>query len=150
MYYTHLEDYIYELFTSIKVMKPQDLDMHSIARKLGVTILYKKKVLRYDNEIHLNRGTKRQEWQDFGHEIGHYLRHCGCHFNMHYLFRNLQEYQATYFAYHFCVPTFMLEKLSIYSASDIMYLFNVEQDFALRRLEMYQNKKFYSEKLVFA
>lgn len=59
---------------------------------------------------------------------------------MHRLFIDLQEYQAAYFAYHFSIPTFMLEDLKEVSACEIMNLFNVEEEFALRRLEMYQNK----------
>ncbi|API92465.1 MULTISPECIES: ImmA/IrrE family metallo-endopeptidase [unclassified Virgibacillus] len=139
--YTHLEDYIYELYTSIGIKNPADLDKQIIAKKLGVDIIYEEdKLFRFDNEISLIRNTERQEWMDFGHEIGHYLRHCGCQLNMHPLFIDLQEWQANNFAYHFCVPTFMLDKLYNYKIFDIMQLVNVDYDFVYRRLEMYTNK----------
>lgn len=139
--YTHLEDAIYKLYTSIDVRSPADLDMHLIAKKIGVIITYEKnKFFRWNNEIHLKVGSKVNEWMAFGHEIGHYCLHVGIQLIMHPLFRQLQEYQADHFAYHFCVPTFMLENLEEVNIDVIMNLFNVDYDFALRRIEMYQSK----------
>lgn len=84
--------------------------------------------------------TKQQQWQKFGHEVCHYLIHCGQQLNMYYLFRDLQENQANYFAYHFCIPTFMLEDLKEVTVYEVMNLFNVEYEFAFKRLEMYERK----------
>ncbi|WP_188725888.1 ImmA/IrrE family metallo-endopeptidase [Lentibacillus populi] len=115
--------------------------MHTIANKLGLEISYdEEKIFYCDNEINLKRSTKMQEWFDFVHELCHYLRHCGSQINMHPLFRQLQEYQADYFTYHFCIPTFMLDNLFNYTIYDIMILFNVDYEFAFKRLEMYKNK----------
>ncbi|MEK4150034.1 ImmA/IrrE family metallo-endopeptidase [Robertmurraya sp. FSL W8-0741] len=141
--YTHLEDYIFDLYTSIGVYTPADLDMHTIAKKIGVKISYKSKPFRFDNEIILNEGTKCEEWMDFGHETSHYLRHCGNQLSMPKLFIDLQECQATHFAYHFCVPTFMLDNLRVRNVYEVMNLFNVDFDFALKRLEMYKNRQYY-------
>ncbi len=138
--YSHIEEYIYELYTSIGVENPWDIDMILIAKKLGVEVIYKEKPFRFDNEIILVRGDKSEEWMEFGHEICHFLRHCGSQLDMHPLFIDLQEYQANYFSYHFCVPTFMLDKLFNYTIYDVMNLFNVEFEFASKRLEMYKNK----------
>src|SRR5690606_40765347 len=109
---------------------------------LGVKIIYKQRALRLDNEVLLTNGTASEEWIEFGHEICHFLRHVGNQLIMHTLFRQLQEYQANYFAYHFCIPTFMLDKLFNYTIYDVMNLFNVDYDFASKRLEMYKNKFF--------
>ncbi|MEN2466723.1 ImmA/IrrE family metallo-endopeptidase [Ornithinibacillus sp. JPR2-1] len=142
--YSHLEDFIHQLLLSIQVTKPEHLEMHSIARKLGVKITYEEnKVFRCENEINLTKSTRTKEWYDFAHELCHYLRHCGNQLVMHPLFRQLQEYQANHFVYHFCVPTFMLEKIPYLTASIISQKFNVEFDFALRRLEMHQNSRRY-------
>ncbi|WP_226895212.1 ImmA/IrrE family metallo-endopeptidase [Oceanobacillus oncorhynchi] len=139
--YSHLEDYIYELYLGIGITEPKELDLQIVAKKLSVEILDKKKTYMFEDEIFLEPGTDRERWMNFGHEICHYLRHCGNQLNMHQLFINLQEYQADYFAYHFCVPTFMLEVLKVNCVADIMKHFNVDCEFALRRLEMYENKQ---------
>ncbi|WP_368532778.1 ImmA/IrrE family metallo-endopeptidase [Cytobacillus horneckiae] len=123
--------------------KPEDLDMHTIAKKLGIQIVYKKKSFRFNNEIVLTKGTQQEEWMLFGHETTHYIRHCGNQLNMHPLFRDLQEFQANHFAYHFCVPTFMLEEIKGVTVHDIMNQFNVDFEFALNRLEMFKNKLFF-------
>lgn len=67
---------------------------------------------------------------------------------MHPMFIDLQEWQANHFAYHFCVPTFMLEDLEEVTIYEIMNLFNVCYDFASKRIEMYQNKLLYSKHII--
>lgn len=143
--YTHLEDYIFRIFSSIGVKQPKDLDMHTIAQKLGVEIVYRNKAFRIYDEIVLFRSNSRQEWQLFGHEVCHFLRHSGNQLLMNQLFVDLQEWQASHFAYHFCVPTFMLDKLVIHNVYDIVKQFNVDYEFAMKRLEMYQNKQYLRE-----
>lgn len=143
--YTHLEDYIYDLYKSIGITTPEQLDMLQIARKLGVEIIYRKTIFRFENEIILVPGTTKEEWMDFGHELCHYLRHCGNQANLHPLFIELQEWQAENFTMHFCVPTFMLRKLKLpYNRQAAIYLisstFNVDLAFAEKRLNRYINK----------
>lgn len=124
----------------MKISEPHQLSCAEIAQKLGIKLHYGCFSLRYANYIVLKKSTKQKEWQTFGHEVGHYLRHHGNQLNMHPLFADLQEYQANYFAYHFCVPTFMLDNLKEVNADVIARDFNVEFEFALRRIEIYQNK----------
>ncbi|HLS10432.1 ImmA/IrrE family metallo-endopeptidase [Lentibacillus sp.] len=128
------------LYRYLNISHPNQLDINKIANKLNLTIHYGSTSFRIDNELVIKRSTKQKEWQLFGHEVGHYLIHVGNHYFMHYLFRDLQEWQANLFAYHFCVPTFMLDNLYKIIASDIMNLFNVEFEFARKRLEMYERK----------
>ena len=116
--------------------------MYVIAKKLGLEIIYdENKIFYFGNEISLERGTKMQEWLDFAHEVCHHLRHAGIQISMHPLFIDLQENQANYFVYHFCVPTFMLDDLKEVNVDVIMCEFNVEVEFALRRLEIYENRR---------
>lgn len=138
--YSYTESYIYYLFKSIKIDGPYDLDMEIIADKLGAKIVYKDKPFYFDNEILMEQGTKRQEWMLFGHEMSHYLQHSGNQLAMHPLQVDHQENQANYFSYHFCVPTFMLERLKGVDIHVITRLFNVDYEFAYRRLEMYQSE----------
>lgn len=135
-----MEDYIFKLYKSLSIERPDQLIKEDIAKKLDLEICYRRSGVRYNGCIVLVRSTKRNEWMQFGHETGHSALHVGSQLNMHPLFRQLQEYQANYFAYHFCVPTFMLDNLKEVSIRGIMNLFNVDYDFACKRLEMYQSK----------
>lgn len=139
MHYSHLEDYIREFYQSIEITKPEQLNCADIAQKTGVSLRFSKFSLRYKNYIIIKRSTKQKEWQDFGHEFGHYLWHEGNHLNMVPMFRDYQEWKADLFAYHFCVPTFMLQDVDK-SVENVMDTFSVEYKFAHRRLKMYHNK----------
>lgn len=126
----------------MSISQPEQIDIDHIAEKLKVNIYYADVSFRFRNNIFIQKSTKQREWQLFGHEIAHYLLHSGSQLNMYYLFRDLQEYQANHFAYHFCVPTFMLDNLKEVNTDVIMDNFNVEFEFALKRLDMYQWKVF--------
>ena len=95
------------------------------------------------NAIFLDSRISAQgQWQDFCHELGHLLLHVGDQINMPPLFRQYQEFKANNFMYHACVPTFMLDSLSIknmttYNIHKIQTLFNVEYEFAQQRLNQY-------------
>lgn len=147
--YSHLEDFIYNLYKSIGITNPSDLNMPLIAKELGVEITYKENAFRFDNEIILVRGTKREEWMEFGHEICHFLRHSGNQLNMHRLFVRLQEWQAESFMYHFCVPTFMLRTLDLprdrrKAIWEIQKAFSVSYEFAEIRLEKFTQQRAYA------
>ncbi len=144
--YTYIEKYIKELYTSLSISSPKQLDIKVIAKKVGIKLSYGISTFRDGNDIMLQRSTRQREWQLFGHELCHFLRHCGHQLNMHQLFVDLQENQANYFAYHFCVPTFMLRNFEFSSYYDraihqIAHSFNVTTKFAKTRLDMYQNKQ---------
>ncbi len=144
--YTYIENYIKELYTSLSISSPKQLDIKVIAKKLDIKLSYGISTFRDGNDIMLQRSTRQREWQLFGHELCHYLRHCGHQLNMHRLFVDLQENQANYFAYHFCVPTFMLRNFEFSSYYDraihqIAHSFNVTTKFAKTRLDMYENKQ---------
>lgn len=124
----------------MRVSHPGQLEMSYLAKLLNLNVYYGSTAFSINNNIVIMKSNEQKEWQLFGHEVGHYLRHTGNHLVMHPLFMDFQEYQATNFAYHFCVPTFMLEKMQPLSVYDVINLFNVEYDFAYRRLEMYERK----------
>ncbi|WP_342505909.1 ImmA/IrrE family metallo-endopeptidase [Sporosarcina sp. FSL K6-2383] len=147
--YSLLEDYIYDLYKSIGITKPSEMNMLLIAKELNVEIVYKENSFRFDNEIILVRGTAREEWMEFGHEICHFLRHSGNQLNMHPLFMRLQEWQAESFMYHFCVPTFMLRDLDLprnrkKAIWEIQKAFNVSYEFAEIRLEKFTQQHAYA------
>ena len=142
--YSHLEDYIYNLYTSIGITNPKQLDPKIIAPLLGINLIY----LPCDstntgNVIFLDsRLPKEEQWQEFGHELCHSTLHSGNQTKSIPLFREYQEWKANSFALHFCIPTFMLNKITLpldkeMAIIKIQLLFNVDYDFASRRLDHY-------------
>lgn len=156
MYYmTHTEDFVKEMYTKINILKPLELDFRHIAARLGIKVFYwtESSQAVFNNELSyilLNENLSiPEQWQDFGHELCHVLLHTG---NQNYLtqsFREYQEAKANYFMYHACVPSFMLMEIDAasLSAQYIARHFNVVEDFARRRLEMFMNKKMFHEHL---
>lgn len=143
-YYTHLEDYIKNLYLNIGIVKPEQIDINTIATRLRIkVILVPFNSMRANNVICINERTSKEErWQQFGHELCHVLWHCGNQFGIPYFFREYQEWKANNFALHFCVPTFMLDELKLdyeyYKAIyQIQDTFNVDEEFAKKRLDNY-------------
>jgi|SRR5690625_936591 len=140
------ELFVKHFYYALNTYFPNQLSIEKISQKLNLSIIYwpyTSEITHYNGiyKMFINENlNKKQQWQDFGHEIGHFLLHEGNQTNMYRLFLGFQEKQADYFAYHFCVPTFMLMELKEVTIYDLMNLFNVEYDFAFRRLEMYRSK----------
>ncbi|UPW82367.1 ImmA/IrrE family metallo-endopeptidase [Lysinibacillus sp. Ag94] len=147
--YTHLEDYIRELYTEIGVTKPKHLDPRIIAPRLGFIVIYLPcESVSYDNIIYIDsRLSEEEQWQEFCHELGHVLSHSGNQTKTHYLFREYQEWKANNFAFQACVPTFMLNNINLpknkkEAIITICILFKVDYEFAKKRLDHYLNNHF--------
>jgi Zn-dependent peptidase ImmA (M78 family) len=144
---TLLEDWIKSFYSNIGIYHPRQLDLHSIANRLGYTVIYRDISSRiYDNEVILDQRLSEQEqWQEFAHELCHVERHAGNQLIMTKQFIELQEFQANLFAFHFCIPTFMLLRLQLpENRKQAMYylanLFNVTLDFSDRRIDLFKNR----------
>jgi len=140
------ERYIQKLFLSLGINCISQLNIKELSNKLNLDVLfwnYGSELAYYNGcfKVFINNNQSMQcMWQDFGHEMYHYFYD---ETNYNYLketYATYGESKADYFAYHFCVPTFMLMQLKEVSVYVITNLFNVEYDFAFRRLEMYQSK----------
>lgn len=151
-YTTHTEDFIREFYTQMGILTPQQLNFQTIAIQLEIRLYYwpdKSQALFLKNHayIFLNEKLKdQQQWQDFCHELAHVLLHSGHQGRMSPLFREYQENKANNFMYHACVPSFMLDELeqsdaSAFTVQHVQQLFNVEYDFAVKRLEQYISNK---------
>ncbi|UXJ70795.1 ImmA/IrrE family metallo-endopeptidase [Lysinibacillus fusiformis] len=147
-YKTHTENLIYELYNQLNIFIPEQLDFQAIAIQLGIQVYYwpdqsQALFLKKRSYIFVNEQlTKQQLWQDFCHELGHVLLHTGHQGRMSPLYREYQENKANHFMYHACVPSFMLDEIEPYNLT-VEYVqeqFNVEYDFALKRLEQYLSK----------
>ncbi|MBB6449751.1 hypothetical protein HNR44_001729 [Geomicrobium halophilum] len=124
----------------MNITSPGQLKIKPIADRLGIRLYFGKTNMRFYNYIVIQKSNAQKEWQDFGHEVTHHLIHAGNQIYMHPLFKQLQEYQANYFAYHFCAPTFMINDLSEVSPHILATHFCLEHEFAWQRFRMYQNK----------
>jgi len=140
------ELYVKTFYESIGLVDPNELTIEAISEKINLEVIYwqySSEITNYfgDFKMFINENLcQRQQWQDFGHEMKHFLFDRGNPLILRESFVGYCETKADYFAYHFCVPTFMLANLRGVNVYGVMNLFNVEFDFALRRMEMYKNK----------
>ncbi len=140
------EALITHFYKSIDLIDVSLLSITTITERLDIMLHYWK----YPSSIANYRGkwcvcideniNDCRQWQSFGHEMGHYFNDETTYALLNESYAAYGETKADYFAYHFCVPTFMLQQLKEVSVYDVMELFNVEFDFAMRRLEMYRSK----------
>lgn len=146
---TIIEDWVKNFYYSIDIYQPRQLDLEEIAARLGILVHYKNFSSRvYSGEIILdNRLSLQEQWEDFGHELCHVLRHYGNQTYMTISFLDHQEAQANNFALHFCVPTFMLLRNEIINYLNIedgiefvTETFNVTENFAKKRLMHFRNQ----------
>lgn len=151
-YTTHTANFIKDLYTRMGILSPLQLNFQSIAMQLGIQLFYwpDKSQALFLNEhayIFLNEElTNQQQWQDFCHELAHVLLHNGHQGRMSSLFREYQENKANNFMYHACIPSFMLDESEHCDASNltvqyVQQLFNVEYDFAVKRMNQYISNK---------
>src|SRR5690625_2621592 len=141
-----IEKFVMRFYHAIDVHEPFLLSKEMIVDHLGIKLIYWKNtssIARYKGNYYLflnENLTGQRQWQEFGHEMSHYFFDQQDKRLMYSSFIDYIETKADYFAYHFCVPTFMLYNLKGVDVYDVMELFNVEFDFALKRLEIYRNK----------
>ncbi|WP_083509328.1 ImmA/IrrE family metallo-endopeptidase [Geobacillus zalihae] len=149
--FTPLEQYIRELYEHLAIRSPHQLDMIDIAAKLSVWLHFadiRSTAIGRNGAYSIiidRRLTRQQQWQEFGHELGHVLRHAGNQMLLPPSLVQLQEAQATNFALHFCVPTFMLLELELpHTEKEIIYVlsetFGVEPLFAKRRWDRFKEQ----------
>lgn len=150
---TILEEDIQKLYTNLSIIIAEEINMYSIAEAFDIWIHYRNQSSEMQcinglYSIILNENLSfAGMWQDFGHELGHVVKHVGKQHALSRTFRDLQESQANNFMYHFCVPTFMLLNYKINDFLNvkagipfIAETFNVTLVFAERRLIMFKNQ----------
>ena len=148
---SRIEEYIQDFMYQMEITDPKDLCITSIANHMDIEIHFKSGrssmiLIKGEYHITINQNiSQAKQWEDFGHELGHVLRHVG---NQRFLssgFRGYQESQAENFMYHFCVPTFMIDQMEFESTEQetilkIAETFNVTIPFAVKRFDMYKRK----------
>lgn len=76
---THLDDWIESFYRKINILNPCELDFIDISKRIGIRLEFLKMSSRYYNGVIIidNRLSPQGQWQDFGHELCHALRHEG-------------------------------------------------------------------------
>ncbi|MGF9965363.1 ImmA/IrrE family metallo-endopeptidase [Bacillus rhizoplanae] len=150
-YTTQLEDYIQNLYQSLYIFVPEQMDMMKIAKKLNIWLYFApigSCAMERNGLASIvldDRKSPQEQFEDFGHEMAHLLFHSGNQLSMPKMFLDYQEAKAQNFAMHFCIPTFMLQKLPLPSIrSEAIYLlsntFNVTVELANRHLIHYEEQ----------
>lgn len=148
---TPLENDIKNLYLSMGIQRPDQVDMDDIAFKLDIWIhewKFKSRARSFKGMHSIlldSRISDQEKWQDFGHELCHILNHEGNQINMPPAFLEFQEVKANNFAMHFCVPTFMILDAGIpctwnQATLFVMETFNVTESFARKRLLHFNNQ----------
>lgn len=142
--YNLTEEYVKKMYNSIGIYWPHQLDMESIASRLGAMLIFLPyRSMTMKNAILIDdRLTDCQKWQEFGHELCHVEWHDGNQRVLPSSYLEYQEWKADNFAYHACVPTFMLDRMSLpRSEAKAIYMiqetFKVDYHFAKKRLNHY-------------
>src|SRR5690554_4118711 len=117
--FTSLEDWIQSFYHAINIKQPQDLDIISIASHHNIWLYYfpvTSHAIEREGMASIvldERLSIQQQWEEFGHEMCHILRHSGNQLQLSNSLIEFQESNANNFAMHFCIPSFMLVQLTI-------------------------------------
>lgn len=148
---TPLEQEVRGIYHSFCIYRPDQIDMHDLAHKMDIWL----HTAPMDSKARCWRGmksmvidsrkTEPEQWEDFGHEIGHLRYHAGSQLMIREDLVEYQETKANNFALHFCAPTFMLLDSGIpctwaEAMLFVMETFNVTERFAKKRLEHFNNQ----------
>lgn len=142
--YNNLEEYVTKLLNRINIYQPHHMTIEKVYSRLGLSVHY----IPHDSmviagKIFLdNRKNDAALWQDFGHELCHALWHAGDQAFIPFSMREYQEWKAENFAQHLCMPTFMLNSITLPNNEKeavwlLMETFGVEYWFAEKRLRQY-------------
>ncbi|WP_404407648.1 ImmA/IrrE family metallo-endopeptidase [Jeotgalibacillus malaysiensis] len=149
---SHLEDYVQEMYESINIIKPEQLNMETIASGLGVSLILEETNSRCmdtygDCFIFIDsRLSEQQQFEEFCHELCHAMWHMGTQRNMPLPYMLYQEWKAEGFMLQAAVPSFMLEP--VISKADykheavalISKTFGITEDTAFKRLNQHLSK----------
>jgi len=149
--FSTLEAFIKKFYQDIGIYHPHQLDIESIAGRIGKNVNYYEGSSMYAfNQFFLNQDLIDSKlWEDFGHEMCHALWHSGNQRLLFPSFIQYQEWRANNFMYEFCVPEFMLRKFMSepedHPINIIIENFRVSPEFARIRYERYMMKLYHQQ-----
>lgn len=150
-----MEKFIEGIYNKINMNKPKMLQHDRIKLDISNHLKIHKYYYVMSSEINnlsgrwhifLNENdSKEQNWQNFGKLLGYYFYN---EINPKRLSIDREidfDNQFSNFAYHFCIPTFLLEQIPLDNVESpeklISIIFNVQEDFAYERLLLHRASK---------
>lgn len=142
----HLENLIQNLYQTMSIGHPDGMDIEMMADKMNidlffwgeetVTVYYRGKCRIFLNE----RLSCCRQKQEFACQILRILRRQGTNFAPNVEEAHCQKMKESVFAKHFCVPSFMLKKMTLPSDRPkavqlISQVFHVDSQMAADRLD---------------
>jgi Zn-dependent peptidase ImmA (M78 family) len=84
--------------------------------------------------MYIKQDEGAKMWEDFTHELGHYMLHETDQRNMADLFNQKQENEADKFSLIFRMPQNEIEEYELFTENEIMTFFDVGHSIARKRL----------------
>jgi hypothetical protein len=139
---TRLEQYVSELFKKIHIYEPSQISKRFIAEKLGIYLDFSEhKPVAYEDYdfkyINIYKySTKKEQREQFYHELTHLLRHAGNQLELPNLMVEWQEWDCKNFMLYAAIPYNMINYVYEYDGN-IKYLsdlFGVTENLIVQRL----------------
>lgn len=121
-----------------------EFSVDGISSYLGIFVMYNEHIscyLEYRNHsfIYIKKDDPRKMWEDFTHELGHYLLHDTDQRTTNNMMNYKQENEANKFSILFRMPQQIIESYELFSEQDLMTFFNEMRSAARQRLTLLYN-----------
>lgn len=141
-----IENKVNDLISELTI-NDVDFTMEGIADFLGVFLMINSKMscyMEHKNQsiICIQKNDPDRMWEDFTHELGHYILHDTNQTETNELLNYKQEKEADKFALLFQMPQQLIEDYELFSERDLSAFFNIHLNQARKRLEMLYNYYF--------
>jgi len=149
---TPLEQWIQDLYLRLKITEPAQLNILNLANRMNVWIYFRSvasKALEINGQYSINidrRLNKREQYEEFLHELCHLLRHSGNQTILPVQFSEKQEQEAQHFILYAAVPYSMFIQLELPEmqrdiADLLVQEFGITHAIANKRIEQIQQRK---------
>lgn len=147
-----VEQWVSDTFIRAGLLYPSELRADKICRAFGIEFsghfgIAGSKFINHEPFIVVDkRLNEPEQHEQFLHELGHLLRHCGDQCHMPQSFREYQEWDANLFAMYAAVPFHMIDFSKPYTIQSIMEEFTVTAHLAAKRVEDIRKKTYWGKR----
>lgn len=133
-----IDDTVNDL-TNELITNEVELTIESVSDYLDIIVVYNDFMscnmnVKGYKVLYIKTDSARKMWEDFTHELGHYMLHETDQRNMHDLFNYKQENEANKFSLLFRMPQPEIERHELFTENEIMRYFDVPHNIARQRL----------------